>query len=140
MKALRTAIVCVALAAATFAAVWGYRTVVRDDGPEAADPRGAELSVGEARRAGLDQTVTVRGFVFIDSTAGELLCSQTTGGDRPACDGDVMRLEGLDPSRLALEVADEPEGGYDAWSDGEVVLLGTTVSGAGLMVKDVLPA
>jgi hypothetical protein len=130
MTWVRVAAVSVALAAATFAGVWVYRGATRD-GADAAEPRGDELSVGEARHAALDQTVTVRGFVFIDATAGDLLCSQTTGGGRPACEGDVLRLDGLDASRLALEVA---------WSDGDVVLLGTTAGGARLVVKDVLPS
>jgi hypothetical protein len=137
---LRIAAVCVALAAATFGAVWLYRTIVRDEGPEAASPEAEELSVAEAARTPVEQTITVRGFVFLDEEAGALLCSQTTGGERPACEGDVVRLESLDTSRLALEVADEAEGGYDAWSDGEVVLLGTTLGGARLVVKDVLPS
>jgi hypothetical protein len=140
MSGARIAIVCVALAALTFGAVWLYRSAVRDEGPEASSPEGDELSVAEAARTPVEQTITVRGFVFVDETAGTLLCSQTTGGDRPACEGDVLRLESLDTSRLALEVAEEADGGFDAWSDGEVVLLGTTLGGARLVVKDVLPS
>ena len=140
MSSLRIAVLCVALAAVTFGAVWAYRSTVGDDGPEASSPEGAELSVADAARTPVEQTITVRGYVFVDETAGTLLCSQTTGGSRPACEGDVLRLESLDTSRLALEVAEETEGGYDAWSDGEVVLLGTTLGGARLVVKDVLPS
>jgi len=139
-SAVRVTAICVALAAATFGAVWAYRTAVRDRGPEAATPKGDELSVFEAGRTPVEQTITVRGFVFLDDEAGALLCSQTTGGSRPACAGDILRLEDLDTSRLALEVAEGTEGGYDAWSDGEVVLLGTTLGGARLVVKDVLPS
>jgi hypothetical protein len=135
----RVALVSLVAAAATFGAAWLVLRAVQDDGAEAASPRGEELSVGEAAAVGVDQHVAVRGFVFVDEQAGALLCSQTTGGSRPACEGDVVRLLDLDTSRLALEIAAEAEGGYDAWSDGEVVLLGTTVGGAGLRVEDVLP-
>lgn len=139
MTRWRTAGLTVAAFVATLAIAWVVAMALRDEGGEHAEPEADEVSVLEAARAVPERELAVRGFVFIDDATGPVLCSQTTGGARPACEGDVLRLESLDVSRLALDVADDPSGGYDAWSDGEVVLLGTTRGGARLVVKDVLP-
>lgn len=135
----RTLAVSAVLFAVTLAIPLVVVSWLRHDDRAQARPRGQESRIADAARLAPEQDVVVRGFVFIDANVPMLLCSQRTGGDRPACSGDVLRLEGLDTSRVALERARETKGGYDAWSDGEVVLLGTTQGSGTLLVKDVLP-
>jgi hypothetical protein len=135
----RTLAVSAVLFAVTLAIPWIVVSWLRHDDHAQARPRGQESRIADAARFPPEKEVVVRGFVFIDANVPMLLCSQRTTGDRPACSGDVLRLEGLDTSRLSLERAFQSKGGYDAWSDGEVVLLGTTQGSGALLVKDVLP-
>jgi hypothetical protein len=101
-------------------------------------PEGAR-SIAEARTLPSTSRLKVAGFVFLDEEAGSLLCSRREEvDDRPACAGEVLDLQRLDPARLDLVVAPEPRGGYDAWSREEVVLSGELLGGV-FRVSDVLP-
>jgi hypothetical protein len=129
-----------ALAAVTFLLVWMVVSWLRHRDVARVHPRRDEVSVDAAAHADPDVDVAVRGYLFIDAKAGTLLCSERTTGKRPACAGLTLTLFDLDTSRIDLERADEPRGGYDAWSDGQVVLLGSSAGGGAFVVKDVLPA
>jgi hypothetical protein len=126
------------LALATFALVWLVVGWLRHRDVERTHVRGEEVAVLTAANAPRGTKLKVRGYVFLDSHVGTLLCSKRrTSGGRPACDGDVLTLEDLDTSRLALHHAKVTAGGYDAWSDGPVVVLGTA-QGPLFLVEDVL--
>jgi hypothetical protein len=128
-----------ALGGLTFLLVWVVVGWLRHRDVVTAEPHGDETPIEVAANAPRGTDVTVRGYVFVDSHTGTLLCSSRTTDSRPACSGDVLTLADLDVSRLPLERAEEPAGGYDAWTDDQVVLLGTTGAGGVLVVKDVLP-
>lgn len=136
-RRVRTALVSVACFTVSFALVLLIGTVMSGDGPDVARTDDDALSVADAAKVVSGEQVTVRGFVFFDPQTGPLLCSARTRGDRPACDGTVLRLEDLDPNRLELVQAEQTEGGYDSWSRDAVVLLATKVAGT-LEVEDVL--
>jgi hypothetical protein len=133
----RTAFISAVAVAVTLAVVALLVGWLRSDA-DVAKPKDNEVSIVVAAHAVPETELIVRGYVFIDARAGMLLCSARQGANRPACAGDVLQLEDLDTSRLALERAEDEKGGYDAWSTGEVVLLGTADGGAFLRVKDVL--
>jgi hypothetical protein len=95
------------------------------------------LSVIDAAKAVSGSRVAVHGFVFFDPQTGPLLCSARTTDDPPACDGTVLRLVGLDATRLDLVQARVTKGGYDSWSRSVVDLLATK-EGDTLRVEDVL--
>ena len=139
MRSWRTAAISVALFVATIALVVLIAGWLRHDDSDVARPKPHEVAIGVAARMAPEQRVAVRGYVFLDAHVEPLLCSQRRGSSRLACAGDVLQLEDLDTSRLALERAKITAGGYDAWSTGEVVLLGTTDGGGTLRVQDVLP-
>ena len=136
-RRVRTALVCIVAFTISFALVLVIGTLLGDDGVDRAGSDERALSVEDASQVVTGERVTVRGFVFFDPETGPLLCSARADGDRPACDGTVLRLEGLDPNRLDLVQAEVREGGYDAWSRDEVIVLATKV-GATLQVEDVL--
>jgi hypothetical protein len=136
-RRVRTALVCVVAFTISFALVLVIGTILGDEGVERAGSDDRALSVDDAADVASGEQLTVRGFVFFDPETGPLLCSQRTTDDRPACDGTVLRLDGIDPNRLDLVQADVPEGGFDSWSRDEVVLLVTKL-GATLRVDDVL--
>jgi hypothetical protein len=136
-RRVRTALVCVVAFTISFALVLVLGTILGDDGVERAESDDRALSVDDAADVASGGQLTVRGFVFFDPETGPLLCSQRTTDDRPACDGTVLRLDGIDPNRLDLVQADVAEGGFDSWSRDEVVLLVTKL-GATLRVDDVL--
>jgi hypothetical protein len=135
----RTALLSVALFVATIVVGWFVLAWVRNGSEQGARPRGPEVALAEASRLAPGKQVAVRGFVFVDSHVGTLLCSRRTRASRPACKGDVVTLRGLDTARLAMKQSKQAEGGYDAWSDGPVSLLATSVGASTLVVKDVLP-
>lgn len=135
----RTAAVSVALFVATLVGGWLVVSWVGNGSEQGARPSGAETALTDVPHLAPGKQVAVRGFVFVDSQAGTLLCSRRTRASRPACKGDVVTLRGLDTTRLAMKQAKEAAGGFDAWSDGPVSLLGTTSGGPTLVVKDVLP-
>lgn len=128
-------------AAATFGvAGLVFHWLGRDDTKQSR-PREHEVSVYEAAHSQPETELEVRGFVFIDAHAGALLCSASkVVHGRPTCDGDVVNLENLDTNRLPLEHATVEEGGFDAWTDSEVVLLATSQGSGYIAVKDVLQA
>jgi hypothetical protein len=140
VKGWRTALVSVVLFVGTLVVGWLVLAWVRNGHEQGAQPRGQETALVDVSRLAPGKQVAVRGFVFVDSHIGTLLCSRRTRASRPACKGDVVTLRGLDTTRLAMTQAKVAEGGYDAWSDGPVSLLATTVGASTLMVKDVLPA
>jgi hypothetical protein len=107
----------------------------RDPGVKA---EGSDLTVFEAVQAELDREVVVVGYVFFDSHTGPLLCSDRTEAARPACKGEAAVLQGLDASRLAVERAKDPKGGFDAWVD-DPVRLQVRARGGTFLVEDVLP-
>jgi hypothetical protein len=139
VTAWRTALVSVALFVATIVVGWLVLSWFRNGSDQAARPRRQETALAEVTGLAPGRQVAVRGFVFVDSRIGTLLCSRRTRSSRPACAGDVLTLRGLDVTRLAMKQAEEAAGGYDAWSDGPVSVLGTTAGASTLMVKDVLP-
>jgi hypothetical protein len=105
------------------------------DGADVASSDERALSVLDAAQETPDgERVAVRGFVFVDAEAGEVLCA-TRQGDPLACGGPALRLDHLDVGRLDRVEATEP--GWDAWSDDDVVLVGRLAAGT-LDVEDVL--
>jgi hypothetical protein len=129
----------VGLAVVTFLLVAIVVGWLRHRDVERSRTHGSEIGVLDAANSRRGTEVVVRGYVFVDSHVGTLLCSRRKTGARPVCDGDVVTLEGLDTSRLAMHRAEVKAGGYDAWSDRDVVLLGSNEGGGTLLVKDVLP-
>lgn len=136
-RRVRTALVSIVAFAISFALVLVVGTVLGDDGHDHAETDDKALSVEDASKVATGSRVSVRGFVFFDPETGPLLCSARTDDGRPACDGAVLRLDGLDPNRLDLVRAEVEKGGFDAWSRDEVVILATKL-GATLEVEDVL--
>ena len=136
-RRVRTALICVAGFTVSFAIVLVVGTLLGDDGGERAGSDSTALSVEDALRVAAGEEVAVRGFVFFDPQTGPLMCSERTGDERPACDGTVLQIDGLDPNRLDLVHAEIKRGGYDAWSRGEVVVRGIKF-GATLQVADIL--
>lgn len=128
-------LVCVALALVVVVGFRVYRDRTGTDRPRAVD---GVLQVRDAVAAPVDGQVVVTGYVFIDRYTGDLLCSERTKGDPPACEGEAATLQQLDPSRLDLVRADPGADGYDAWSRDAVVLQVRTRR-ATFVVEDVLP-
>jgi hypothetical protein len=135
----RTATVSAALFVATLVVGWLALSWIRNGSEQGARPTDSEIALTDASRVAPGTQVAVRGFVFVDSHLGTLLCSRRTRASRPACKGEVVTLRGLDTNRLAMKQAKVAAGGYDAWSAGPVSLLATTSGGPTLVVKDVLP-
>lgn len=136
-RRVRTALVSIACFTISFALILILGTVLGSDGSDVAKSDGDALSVVDAAQVVSGEQVIVRGFVFFDPQTGPLLCSARTSDDPPACDGTVLRLEGIDPNRLELVQAAENKGGYDSWSRDAVVILATK-EGPALRVEDVL--
>jgi hypothetical protein len=106
-------------------------------GTDEAVVRKGRTALADAVVAPLDTRLSVTGYVFIDRSTGDLLCSERTKGDHPACKGLVAELERLDPTRLDLVRAPAGEKGYDAWSREQVVLQ-VRARGGTFVVEDVL--
>jgi hypothetical protein len=137
-RRVRTALVCIVAFTISFALVLVIGTLLGgDDGVDRAGSDERALSVEDASKVATGERISVRGFVFFDPETGPLLCSARTDDDRPACDGTVLRLDGIDPNRLDMVRAEVEEGGFDTWSRDEVVVLATKL-GATLQVEDVL--
>ncbi|MFZ6003530.1 MAG: hypothetical protein ACOYXM_06290 [Actinomycetota bacterium] len=100
-------------------------TSMRGD-PKVSTAEADEDALGVADAIAMDRgsRVAVRGFVFIDANVGELLCSARRNDDPPTCDGVALTLINLDTNRLDLDVPDDTEGSYDAWSRDIVTLIG----------------
>lgn len=139
MSRWTTLIRSVVVGAAVFGIAWLVFGWLNRDDTKQAKPREHEVTVFEAAHSAPETEVEVRGFVFIDANAGSLLCSASkVVNGRPACDGDVVNLENLDTNRLPLVHAKVDEGGFDAWTEDEVVLLATSQGSGFIAVKDVL--
>lgn len=136
-RRVRTALVSIGCFTISFALVLLIGTALGGDGADVAKTDAEALSVADASQVVSGERVTVRGFVFFDPETGVLLCSARTSDDPPACDGVVLRVEGLDPNRLDLVRAERTARSYDAWSRDAVVLLATKAGGT-LQVEDVL--
>jgi len=135
----RTLLASVGAAVITFAVVYAaVRTLRPDPATSVAEADATAVVVDDVITMERGQRVAVRGYVFLDEDAGSLLCAaRTKEKERFACAGSTLRLVGLDTSRLDLVLADEPGGGYDAWSRSTTVLLGRT-SRLTLTVEDIL--
>ena len=135
---VRTVLASVGAAAITLAIAYLVIATLRPEpATQVAKANSEAVTVDDAVQGGGGRRVAVRGYVFLDEGAGALLCSARTNQDPRACSGSSLRLVGLDANRLDLEQATDTRGGYDAWSTGTVVLLGTIDRGA-LTVQDVL--
>jgi hypothetical protein len=132
---LRRILFNVALFAITFGVVAVVVLAVRGDDVDRAKGDDRVLSVNELLRRPSHTRTAVRGFVFIDARTGTLLCSARRGSP-PVCDGKVVRLDGLDHTRLDLDRSNAPHT-YDAWTADAVDLLGEWVGGL-FLVDDIL--
>lgn len=121
----RTLLASLGAAVITFVVAYLILTSVRPESKTSVAKGDRQaISVVDALAADRGGKVAVRGFVFIDENVGELLCSERTKDDPPACAGVALTLVNLDPNRLELVLADETKGNYDAWSRDTVTFLG----------------
>lgn len=127
-----------ALGIATFAAIYGVASSLRST-PSAKVAEGTEefLSVDEALDHLSGTRIAVRGYVFLDEEAGELLCSRRTTDEPIACAGQSLRLVNLDTSRLDLVIAPPGAKGYDAWTKEPVSFVGI-ISAGSFAVEDLV--
>lgn len=132
---LRTIGLSIAAFAVTLGLALWIGSALRSDGPDVAESDDEALSIDDAIGRPAGEKIAVRGYVFFDEQAGDVLCSSRTG-DPPECGGNTFRLEGIDPTRLELEFARDTSR-WDAWSTDAVVLLGTRRGGT-LVVEDIL--
>lgn len=134
----RTLLASLGAAVITFVVAYLILTSVRPEAKTsvAKGDRDA-VSVDDAIATARGKKIAVRGFVFIDENVGELLCSERTREDPPACAGSALTLVNLDPNRLELVLAADTDGSYDAWSRDAVTLLGR-VDRTTFTVEDIL--
>lgn len=123
---LRTLLASIGAAVITFAVIYvAVRTLRPEPATSVVKADATAVVVDDVIAMDRGERVAVRGYVFLDADAGSLLCAaRTKESGRYACAGSTLQLVGLDTSRLDLVVADEPDGGYDAWSRSTVALLG----------------
>lgn len=136
----RTALQSLVLAAVGFGAVYLLATSLRSDSKnDVAGTNASALSVVDAAKTAPLKPISVRGFIFVDSTDRVLLCSERTKEKVPFCAGTVMEVRDLDLSRLPMKRGKTLSGNDWAWSDGIVALLGSH-RGAIFDARDVLPS
>ena len=132
---LRRILLNVAAFAVTFGVVAVVVLALRGDDVDRAKGDEEVLSVNELLGRPSRTRAAVRGFVFIDARTGTLLCSARRGSP-PACDGKVVRLNGLDYTRLDLGRSTAARA-YDAWTRDAVDLVGEWAGGV-FTVEDIL--
>lgn len=135
---IRTALISAALGIGAFVAVYVVGTSLRGTSSvKVADSTEDALSVEDALDHPSGDRVAVRGFVFLDVDAGQLLCSRRTTEEPISCTGQSMQLVNLDSTRLDLDVAPTGADGYDAWTKDPVTFVGTVASGS-LTIQDLV--
>ncbi len=141
---MKTIVACVIAAASAFAVaallfVVFFRSDSATDNAKVADDA---ISVSDALGSADPSDTLITGFVFIGENR-TILCSARNRDDPPFCEGSVIDLENLDPTRIDLVVPEDvtsPEGSsrsQPAYSRNEVTVLGSYRFGT-LTVRELL--